>query len=620
MQRAILWCDKEWIIIAMKPERAGQFSLIGVYKYREGCGYGLQQGHLVLQMQWQPGQSEALSRFASLFQPMLDETLTEVPSSVDASACVMWLAKTLGTLLRNFKIATDRQVFLISSSTDSTSVPTFKLALPTARPASIQMGLKWLLAMVNEPPKNQVEAEAAFSELQKKAKPHETPSANQWRTIQAAYDTGYPVTPFTAQTICIGTGVYRRLFSSFVTDQTPMLSMKVAQNKSETASLLRAHGMPGSQNKIVRSLEEALSAAKEMGYPLVIKPNNKDRGEGVAADLIHEADLIAAYEEACKWSSQILVEKHQAGFTHRFSVIHNQVMRVAKHVAFGVMGDGHSSVEQLLAINALNIEQKKRAWRNLKSNTFLDDEALGLLAQYGLTKDSVPTVGQYVKLRRKDNVSAGGQRLTLDIGQQVHPDNIALALNAVRLIGLDFAGVDLITPDAGRSWRELPVTICEINGNPQLVARDDPDMYKRVLAHVMPAPYRVNTQMVVLPSEPSPSMLSAMVNKFSPPSSGAALSAAAGLWVSGQFLAGPFASGFSAARSSVVNPLVKKITSVLTLKEVLRHGLPVAQLEVVMLPWRTLDEVPLTLKKDYQALLSLIQLHATKTLFIKGQS
>lgn len=604
----------------MKPEKAGQFSIIGGYEYREGCGYGLQQGHLVMQMQWKPGHSEDLSRFASLFQPMMDETLTEVPSAADTSACVIWLAKTLGSLLRNFKIATDRQVFLISSSTDSNALPTFKLALPTARPASIQLGLKWLLAMVNEPPQDQAEAEAAFSEFQKKVKPHETPSANQWRTIQAAYDIGYPVTPFTAQTICIGTGVYRRLFSSFVTDQTPMLSMMVSQYKSETASLLRAHGLPGSQNKLVGSLEEALSAAQKMGYPLVIKPNDKDRGEGVAADLMHDTDLIAAYEEARKWSSQILVEKHQVGFTHRFSVIDNQVMRVAKHVAFGVIGDGHSSVEQLVATNALNIEQKKRAWRNLKSNAFLDAEALGLLTQYGLTKDTIPTLGQYVKLRRKDNVSAGGQRLTLDIGQDVHPDNIALALNAVKLIGLDFAGVDLITPDAGRSWRELPVTICEINGNPQLVARDAPDMYKRVLAHVMPAPYRVNAQMVVLPSAPSSAMLTAMVNKFSPPSSGAALSAAAGLWVSGQFVAGPFTSGFSAARASVVNPLVKHITCVLTLEEVLRHGLPVAQLEVVMLPWRAIDEVPLALKNGYQALLSLVQPHAPKTFYIKGQS
>lgn len=604
----------------MKVDEAGRFSIIGGYEYREGCGYGLQQGHLVLQMQWRQGHSEGLHRFASLFQPMLDETLTEVPSAVDVPACITWFAKTLGTLLRNFKIATDRHVFLISSSTDSLSVQTFKVALPTARPQSILLGLKWLLAMVNNPLTDQAAAEAAFSEFQKRVKPYETPSANQWRTIQAAYDTGYPVTPFTAQTICIGTGVYRRLFSSFVTDQTPMMSMNLSQYKSETARLLRAHGLPGSQNKLVSSLEAALSAAKEMGYPLVIKPNNKDRGEGVAADLIHEADLIAAYEEACKWSSQILVEKHQAGFTHRFTVVHNKVMRVAKHVAFGVIGNGHSSVEQLVATNALNIEEKKRAWRNLKSNACLDEEALGLLAQYGLTKDSIPTAGQYVKLRRKDNVSAGGQRLTLDIGQQVHPDNIALALNAVKLIGLDFAGVDLITPDVGRSWRELPVTICEINGNPQLVARDDPDMYKRVLAHVMPAPYRVNAQMVVLPSEPDPGMLRAMVNEFSPQSSGAAFSAAAGLWVSGEFVAGPFTNGFAAARSSVVNPSVKRITCVLTLKEVLRYGLPVAQLEVVILPWRPLDEAPLALKNDYQELLSLVQRHATKTFYIKGRS
>lgn len=602
----------------MKPEKAGHFSILRDYVFRDGCGHGVHQAHMVLQIHWQKGPLEGLPRFVALFQPMLDESLTAMPLTEDLNACVTWLGKTLGTLLRNFKIPTHRQLRLTPLATGSPSEQLFKLALPTASPQSTLMGLRWLLDRVNEPPKDQAEAELAFAALQKKIKPYEMPSANQWRTIQAAFDSGYPVSPFTAQSVCIGSGVYRRLFSSFVTDRTPMLSMMVSQNKSETARLLRNHGLPGSHNRLVNGLEDALAAAKDMGYPLVIKPNDKDRGEGVAADLIHETDLIAAYQEASKSSKQILVEKHQAGFTHRFTVVQGQVLRVAKHVALGVIGNGASSIEQLLAAKAMRIEEKKRAWRDLKSNASLDDEALGLLAQYDLTKDSVPATGQYVKLRRKDNVSAGGQRLTLNISEQVHPDNVQLALNAAQLIGLDFAGIDLITPDVARSWRELPATICEVNGNPQLVARDDPDMYKRVLAHVMPAPYRVKAQMIMLPSAPGHSSLTQMIGKFSPHSSGAGFATASGVWVSGQFIGGPFANGFDAARSLVVNPMVKDITFVLTLEEVLWHGLPLGQLDALLLPWKSQNDVPLALKNDYPAFLELVRTHASKVLFIKG--
>jgi cyanophycin synthetase len=355
-----------------------------------------------------------------------------------------------------------------------------------------------------------------------------------------------------------------------------------------------------------------------MGYPLVIKPNDKDRGEGVAADLVQESDVVAAYQEARQWSEQVLIEKHQVGFTHRFTVVHNKVMRVAKHVAFGVVGDGVCSVEQLVATNALRIEEKKRVRRNMTANTALDGEALGLLQQYGLSKDAIPAAGQYVKLRRKDNVSAGGTRHTLDVAAQVHPDNVELALNAVRLIGLDFAGLDLITPDVGRSWRELPVTICEINGNPQLVARDDPNMYKRVLAHVMPEPVRVQANLVVFQAKPSQAQLQRLIQTFSPEASFAGVSTDTGLWVNGQMCAGPFGSSYAAALALIVQSHIKKLTFAMSLDEVLKFGLPLGQIDRLLLPWKDMEEVPMTMKKNYQELMRMVSPHAAKTLYAKG--
>ena len=50
----------------------------------------------------------------------------------------------------------------------------------------------------------------------------------------------------------------------------------------------------------------------------------------------------------------------------------------------------------------------------------------------------------------------------------VHPDNIALAVRAARIVGLDIAGVDFLCPDISRSWRDVGGAICEVNAQPGL--------------------------------------------------------------------------------------------------------------------------------------------------------
>ena len=49
---------------------------------------------------------------------------------------------------------------------------------------------------------------------------------------------------------------------------------------------------------------------------------------------------------------------------------------------------------------------------------------------------------------------------------EVHPDNREMAVRAATAIGLDVAGVDFITPDVTRSYREVGGAICEVNAAP----------------------------------------------------------------------------------------------------------------------------------------------------------
>ena len=89
-----------------------------------------------------------------------------------------------------------------------------------------------------------------------------------------------------------------------------------------------------------------------------------------------------------------------------------------------------------------------------------------MLAERGYTLATVPPAGETVYLCDVANVSAGGT--AVDVTDEVHPDNRAMAVRAGMAVGLDVVGVDFLTEDIGRSYREVGGAICEINSNPEL--------------------------------------------------------------------------------------------------------------------------------------------------------
>ncbi|MBY0442226.1 MAG: hypothetical protein K2Q25_08845 [Mycobacteriaceae bacterium] len=88
----------------------------------------------------------------------------------------------------------------------------------------------------------------------------------------------------------------------------------------------------------------------------------------------------------------------------------------------------------------------------------MDDEASDFLRRQGLDIDSVPDAGRRVVLRCSANISTGGT--AEDVTHLVHPDNRALAERTARVIGLDIAGIDFLTTDVSRSWRDVGGAIC----------------------------------------------------------------------------------------------------------------------------------------------------------------
>ncbi len=94
----------------------------------------------------------------------------------------------------------------------------------------------------------------------------------------------------------------------------------------------------------------------------------------------------------------------------------------------------------------------------------LDEQGLRLIAEAGLTPESVLPEGQVFYLRSTGNLSTGGT--SIDKTDVIHYDNRVMAERGVLAIGLDVGGVDFISPDISRSYKEVGGAVVEINAAP----------------------------------------------------------------------------------------------------------------------------------------------------------
>ena len=90
--------------------------------------------------------------------------------------------------------------------------------------------------------------------------------------------------------------------------------------------------------------------------------------------------------------------------------------------------------------------------------------AIELVKAQGYEMTDVPPRGEMVKLALTGNMSTGG--ISIDRTFEAHPDNVDIAEEAARVVGLDIAGIDFLCPDITQPVRETGGAICEVNAAP----------------------------------------------------------------------------------------------------------------------------------------------------------
>lgn len=539
------------------------------WRYVKGFVLGLRSSALLGPIDVPEGLTPCLASVSRAIQAMTGEPCVNLSAFDVSEQRLHTLAQAVGALQRYAGVYVSTRVY-VGQSPDNQTV----LGLPTAHPHATQLALNRLIDLVGALSQTGRRASPDMPELRhlvRELASMADPRVNVFMLHQAAEALNIPVFRLSPELDILGSGVRSRWFSSTLTDKTPGIGLLLAQDKQKTAALLRASGLPGGVHRLVKNWEQAREAALHLGFPLVVKPNDRDRGEGVFADMRSMAELEVAFHEASKLSPHVLVEKWAPGFTHRLTVVEGDVVWATRRLAGGVTGDGQKTVSELVEQLQQSADFQRRTVRSAREALSMDDEACSLLARDGRDGAYVPAAGERVRLRRRDNISAGGTNQNLEL-TGVHPDNLRLAVDAARLLRLDFAGIDLIMEDISRSWLEVGALICEINAKPQLRAGGDTQVYRFILEKLFPNGANVPIQVVVVPDEVAAQPAFAQQESLATPE--AIVSASTGLWQAGKRITWPFSDSYQACISVLTRTDCHRARLVLPLSDAVSVGLP----------------------------------------------
>jgi cyanophycin synthetase len=262
-----------------------------------------------------------------------------------------------------------------------------------------------------------------------------------------------------------GQGKYQQRIQATITSETKHIAVEISCDKEDTHNLLNDLGLPVPQQMMIYSDRQAVKAAQRIGFPVVLKPLNANHGRGVSINLMTDDDVITAFAEAQKHgtSRAVLVESFITGYDHRMLVVNNELVAVAKRVPGHVIGDGAHTIEQLVDI--VNKDPRRGVGHEkVLTRLVLDNQAARLMEEAGYDKETVLEKNQTFYLRSTANLSTGGT--AIDVTDIVHPDNREMAVRAIRAIGLDIGGVDFLTDDISKSYKEIGGGICECNAAP----------------------------------------------------------------------------------------------------------------------------------------------------------
>jgi D-alanine-D-alanine ligase-like ATP-grasp enzyme len=264
-------------------------------------------------------------------------------------------------------------------------------------------------------------------------------------------------------------------------------TLRRARDKARSQRLLLEAGVPvpGQITFDFADFEPARRAVAAGGSWVVKPAEGVSGGQGATTGVREEADLRRATVRAARNGRSQVLEQQAAGDEYRLLLLDGKPLGALRRFAPTVTGDGRSTVAELVhEENRRRLAARGNA--GLKCVT-LDLDALLALEHAGLGPGSVPAAGEEVAVKGSRSQAGARETETVPLAA-LSAELVSEAAIGARALGLRLAGIDLVTPDIGRSLAAADGVVLEVNGTPGLhyhyLVRE-PDRADRVAVPVL---------------------------------------------------------------------------------------------------------------------------------------
>lgn len=292
--------------------------------------------------------------------------------------------------------------------------------------------------------------------------------------LKEAKKRGIPILRFGKESIFqLGYGSTSKMIEATIGNDTRCLSVDIAGDKYLTKQMLLNQCIPVAYGEVIKGFMHMLLTAKDIGYPVVIKPRYGNQGKGVFVNLKNEEELIRAYKSICEKYDDILIEKYIQGEDFRICMVDYKVVAVSKRISPRVIGNGKDNILKL--INDINLD-KNRGDGHEKPLTKIkvNDELVNYIRKNSYELSYVPKKGESVILRENANLSTGGT--AIDYTDLICDENKKLCERVAKTIGLDICGIDVCCSDISKP---IDGVIIEVNAAPGIRMHEFPNEGKK---------------------------------------------------------------------------------------------------------------------------------------------
>ena len=264
----------------------------------------------------------------------------------------------------------------------------------------------------------------------------------------------------------------RSYFRYNTLDLNPVGAADIAKDKGYATFFMKKMGYPTIEGHTFfsdewaatigskRNMRAAHRYAQKIGFPVIVKPNSGSQGDGVEK-VFTKGAFFSAMRRIFKRDHIALVQRALSGRDYRIVVLDNEVISAYERIPLSVVGDGRSTIRQLITR-----KQKKFNAAHRDTRIKLDDPRILLkLKRQELRSATILPKGRQIPLLDNANLSTGGD--ALDVTETLHPEWKKMAITLTHDMGLRLCGVDIMT-EGDTAQPPAKYHILEINAAPGL--------------------------------------------------------------------------------------------------------------------------------------------------------